>query len=59
MAKGYYTLADQRDPIVRLYCPDCHRFAQFRRAGLIECFGADQPCQICWQSCGRAIGRTT
>jgi hypothetical protein len=26
-----------------MYCPDCHRFAQFRRAGLVERFGAEQP----------------
>jgi hypothetical protein len=39
--KGAYTLADEREPMVRLYCPDCHRCAQFRRAGLIERFGAE------------------
>jgi hypothetical protein len=42
MPKGCYTLADGRDPMVRIYCPDCHRFAQFRRSGLIERFGPDQ-----------------
>jgi hypothetical protein len=26
-----------------MYCPECHRFAQFRRAGLIDRFGPDQP----------------
>ena len=26
---------------VRLYCPDCHRFAQFSKAGLIMRFGAE------------------
>jgi hypothetical protein len=43
MPKGCYTLADGRDPMVRIYCPDCHRFAQFRRASLIERFGPEQP----------------
>jgi hypothetical protein len=43
MSKGCYTLADGRDPMVRMYCPDCHRFAQFRRASLIERFGPEQP----------------
>jgi hypothetical protein len=43
MAKGCYTLGDGRDPMVRMYCPNCHRFAQFRRAGLIGSFGEDQP----------------
>lgn len=41
--KGCYTRADEREPMVRLYCDDCHRFAQFRCAGLIERFGPDQP----------------
>jgi hypothetical protein len=41
MVKGCYTLADGCDPMVRMYCPDCHRFAQFRRNGLIERFGPD------------------
>jgi hypothetical protein len=26
-----------------MYCPDCHRFAQFRRDRLIDRFGAEQP----------------
>ena len=43
MTKGCYALADRREPMVRMYCPECHRFAQFGRAGLIERFGADQP----------------
>jgi hypothetical protein len=43
MAKGAYQLRDISDPVVRVYCPECHRFAQFGRAGLIERFGADQP----------------
>jgi hypothetical protein len=42
MAKGAYQLRDISDPVVRMYCPDCHRFAQFGRAGLIERFGANQ-----------------
>jgi hypothetical protein len=32
-----------KDPVVRVYCPECHRFAQFGRAGLVERFGADEP----------------
>jgi hypothetical protein len=43
MVQGCYTLADGRDPVVRVYCPDCHRLAQFRRAGLIERFGPRHP----------------
>jgi hypothetical protein len=43
MTRGCYQLRDISDPMVRMYCPDCHRFAQFRRAGLLERFGADQP----------------
>jgi hypothetical protein len=43
MAKGCYTLCDGRDPMIRMYCLDCHRFAQFRRAGLIEQFGTELP----------------
>jgi hypothetical protein len=39
--KGAYQLRDECEPIVRLYCPDCHCFAQFRTARLIERFGAD------------------
>lgn len=31
-------------PVVRLYCPDCHRFAQYRLVGLVERFGADLHC---------------
>jgi hypothetical protein len=27
--------------MVRLYCPECHRFAQFGRAGLLARFGAE------------------
>jgi hypothetical protein len=43
MAKGCHTLGDSRDSMVRMYCPECHRFAQFRRAGLIDRFGLDHP----------------
>jgi hypothetical protein len=42
MAHGAYDLKDIDWPMIRLYCPDCHRFAQFSRAGLVERFGADQ-----------------
>lgn len=27
--------------VVRIYCPDCHRFAQYKRAALMERFGGD------------------
>ena len=39
--KGCYTLADERDPMVRM-CPvlTATEFAQFRRAGLVERFDA-------------------
>ena len=40
--KGAYTLADEREPVIRMYCPDCHRCAQFRTAGLIERFSPHQ-----------------
>jgi hypothetical protein len=43
MARGAYQLADIDSPMIRLYCPDCHRYAQFRRDRLIERFGAEQP----------------
>jgi hypothetical protein len=26
---------------VRLYCPDCHQFAQFNKKGLVERFGGE------------------
>jgi hypothetical protein len=42
MAKGAHQLRDISDQTVRLYCPECHRFAQFRRDRLIERFGADK-----------------
>jgi hypothetical protein len=29
--------------IIRLYCPDCHRFARFGRARPLERFGSDKP----------------
>jgi hypothetical protein len=45
MAKGCYTLADRRDSMIRMYCPECHRFAQFRRARLIERFGPESQCR--------------
>lgn len=37
-----YQLRDISDPVVRVYCPDCHDFAQFGSTGLIERFGAYQ-----------------
>ena len=42
MTSGAHCLEDLDWPVVRLYCPDCGRFAQFRRATLIERFGPDQ-----------------
>ncbi len=42
MTKGAYTLSDIEWPVVRLYCPQCHRFAQFKRAALLERFGPDK-----------------
>ena len=29
--------------MVRIYCPECHRFAQFKRGKLLERFGPDKP----------------
>jgi hypothetical protein len=43
MPKGAYQLRDIAAPVVRVYCPDCHRFAQFGRDRLIERFGPEQP----------------
>jgi hypothetical protein len=42
MSKGAYRLGEIDWPTVRLYCSDCHRFAQFKRTGLIERFGPDK-----------------
>jgi hypothetical protein len=36
MNKGAYTLSDITWPMIRLYCPECHRFAQFKRAALLK-----------------------
>jgi hypothetical protein len=43
MAKGAYSLNDIDWPVVRLYCPECHCFAQFKRSKLLERFGPDKP----------------
>jgi hypothetical protein len=43
MAKGAYTMMDIDWPVVRLYCPQCHRFAQFKRTTLLARFGPDKP----------------
>jgi hypothetical protein len=43
MARGAYQLRDISDPVVRMYCPECHRFAQFGRDRLIKRFGDEQP----------------
>jgi hypothetical protein len=42
MADGCYDLRDMTTAAIRLYCPDCHRFAQFNTARLLERFGPDQ-----------------
>jgi hypothetical protein len=42
MSKGAYSLTDIAWPMVRLYCPQCHRFAQFKRAKLLKRFGPDK-----------------
>jgi hypothetical protein len=39
VTKGAYTLSAIDWPVVRLYCPQCHHFAQFRRAALLQRFG--------------------
>jgi hypothetical protein len=42
MSKGAYTLSDIDWPVVRLYCPACHRHAQFKRSKLLDRFGPDK-----------------
>src|SRR5262245_58605745 len=39
MARGSTDLKAFSGAMVRLYCPDCRRFAQFRRQTLIDRFG--------------------
>ena len=41
MSKGCYHLGEIT--AIRLYCPECHRFAQFKRASLLKRFGPDKP----------------
>ena len=43
MSKGCYHLGEMTAAMIRLYCPECHRFAQFKRAKLLERFGPDKP----------------
>lgn len=43
MGKGCYHLGEMTAAMIRLYCPECHRFAQFKRGKLLERFGADKP----------------
>src|SRR5688572_16964101 len=38
MTKGAYCLSDIDWPVVRLYCPQCHRHAQFKRSTLLDRF---------------------
>jgi hypothetical protein len=47
MTKGAYTLSDIDWPVVRLYCPACHRFAQFKRSTLLKRFGRIRSCRRC------------
>jgi hypothetical protein len=41
MPKGCYHLGEMTAAMIRLYCPECHRLAQFKRAKLQ--FGTDKP----------------
>jgi hypothetical protein len=43
MDKGCYHLGEMTAAMIRLYCPECHRFAQFKRSKLLERFGPDKP----------------
>jgi len=43
ISKGCYHLGEMTAAMIRMYCPDCHRFAQFQRAKLLERFGPDKP----------------
>ena len=43
MSKGCYHLGEMTAAMIRLYCPECHRFAQFKRARLLQQFGPDKP----------------
>ena len=56
MARGAYQIRDIRDPVIRVYCPECHRFAQFGRAGLVERFGPDQPMPTLLRILSTALG---
>jgi hypothetical protein len=42
MAHGARELGDFPEAMVRLYCAECHRFAQYGRERLVERFGRDQ-----------------
>ena len=43
MSKGCYHLGEMTAAMIRLYCPECHRFAQFKLASLLMRFGPDKP----------------
>jgi hypothetical protein len=43
MSKGCYQLGEMTAAMIRLYCPECHRFAQLKRTTLLERFGPDKP----------------
>jgi hypothetical protein len=42
MNKGCYHLGEMSAAMIRLYCSQCHRFAQFKRAALLKRFGPDK-----------------
>jgi hypothetical protein len=42
MGKGAYSLGEIDWPMVRLYCWECHRFAQFKRTTLLARFGPNK-----------------
>jgi hypothetical protein len=43
MGKGCYHLGEITAAMIRLYCPKCHRLAQFKRTTLLKQFGPDKP----------------
>lgn len=43
MSKGCYHLGEVTAAMIRLYCPECHRFAQFKQTTLLEQFGPGKP----------------
>jgi hypothetical protein len=43
MGNGCYHLGEMTAAMIGLYCPQCHRFAQFKRTTLLARFGPDKP----------------